>query len=86
MARIIYNLTSKDGPAGGEWCRLLGESCDGLRVLIKMLEASVDHVVYCSVTSIHNIITKLAVNEKDSNPISRSPVSTGNFNFGVKYF
>ena len=41
-----------------------------------MLGATVDHVVYCSVTSIHNIITKLAVNEKDGNPITRSPILT----------
>jgi len=62
LARIIYDLTSKDGPQGREWCRILGVTADGLRVLIKMLEATVDHVVYCSVTSIHNIITKLELN------------------------
>jgi hypothetical protein len=41
LARIIYDLTSKDGNQGREWCRILGVASDGLRVLIKMMEAGI---------------------------------------------
>ena len=75
LTRVVYILTSKEGDQGRAWCSLIC-NCDGLRVLIKMLDASVDTVVYCSITSIHNIIGKLSVNEKEGNPNPKAPILT----------
>ncbi|CAG5112497.1 Oidioi.mRNA.OKI2018_I69.chr2.g6709.t1.cds [Oikopleura dioica] len=74
MARTIYNLTSKDGQEGKTWCRMFGVQTDGLRVLIKMLNATVDHVVFCSITSIHNILVKLEIKDEEGNPTSNAPI------------
>ena len=73
LTRVIYILTSKESDQGRLWCSLIC-NCDGLRVLIKMLDASVDTVVYCSITSIHNIIGKLSVNEREGNPNPKAPI------------
>ncbi|CBY34214.1 unnamed protein product, partial [Oikopleura dioica] len=74
MARTIYNLTSKDGQEGKTWCRMFGVQTDGLRVLIKMLNATVDHVVFCSITSVHNILVKLEIKDEEGNPTSNAPI------------
>ena len=35
---------------------------------------TVDTVVYCAITSIHNIIGKLSVNEREGNPNPKAPI------------
>merc|ERR1712131_48075 len=75
LTRIIYTLTSKESNQGRGWCSLIC-NCDGLRILIKMLDATVEFVVTLSVTSIHNILTKLSTNERDNNPNPKSPILT----------
>lgn len=53
---------------------MFGVHTDGLRVLIKMLNATVDHVVFCSITSIHNILIKLEIKDVEGNPTSNAPI------------
>ena len=47
LTRIIYTLTSKESNQGRGWCSLIC-NCDGLRILIKMLDATVEFVVTLS--------------------------------------
>ena len=47
LTRIIYTLTSKESSQGRGWCSLIC-NCDGLRILIKMLDATVEFVVTLS--------------------------------------
>ena len=69
----VTNLISlkKEGKI---WCRMFGVQTDGLRVLIKMLNATVDHVVFCSITSVHNILVKLEIKDEEGNPTSNAPI------------
>ena len=53
LTRIIYTLTSKESNQGRGWCSLIC-NCDGLRILIKMLDATVEFVVTLSGNFLRN--------------------------------
>ena len=69
LTRIIYTLTSKESSQGRGWCSLIC-NCDGLRILIKMLDATVEFVVTLS-----GNFRRLDFDQKNSTRIKMSRLS-----------